>query len=724
MPQGGEEHTKINIPEPKAFIGRRCSAVVETKNAEDESAGKPKVDTWENLRDALRDKFLPNNSSWVARDCLKQLRHTSYIWDYAKDFSSLLLDIQNMSDEDKLHNFISGMQGWAQNKIRRQKVKDLPSTIAAAGTLVNFCSTSLTFDPSPSSKSKKKKKSKDWKKDNQKQDGNEKGKGKMDASSSKPSRQTSDNIAKEEVAYVNATWNDLSDAHSTLMYVDLKIGNKSVVTMEQSRSSSSFGWISVHGGDERKNIGIATLISVIEFEKGLKRGEETYLAALVTVKPDMPIEVPNCVADLLKEFKDVLPLEFPMELPTGRKTNHMIELFPRSLPPARPPYRMSPMELTELRKQLVELSGAPVLFLKKQDGTLLSKASYFTKLDLSSGYWHVRIADGDAPVTTYVTRYGSFEFLVQAIVDWQAPSGIKELRSILGLENYYRKFITGYSKWDTPLTDLLKKNVKWEDHPVAFESRKLNAAEQRYSTHEKDMVAVIHYFQVWRILLLVTNRKKVFAATYMLTQIESEFLDTTKLCPPNDPLYVKLMDQVKHGTVRRYWIEDDMLHFKGGRIVVPQDAGLRRSLLKETHDTPLAERKREVSFPQPLLVPEYLWASVSIDFISGHPKVEGKASIMVVVDKFSKYGIFVAAPTICSSEVADELFYKHVVKHFGVPRDIVSDRDPRFTRRFWTTLFKFMGTDLKFSTANHPKLMGRQNISIICLRVLQALCDY
>ncbi|XP_060191040.1 uncharacterized mitochondrial protein AtMg00860-like [Lycium barbarum] len=50
---------------------------------------------------------------------------------------------------------------------------------------------------------------------------------------------------------------------------------------------------------------------------------------------------------------------------------------------------------------------------------------------------------------------------VQAIVDWQAPQSVKDLRSFLGWANYYRKFIAGYSKKAVVLTDLLKKNVVW-----------------------------------------------------------------------------------------------------------------------------------------------------------------------------------------------------------------------------------------------------------------------
>ena len=57
----------------------------------------------------MLDQFLPYNASWLARDKLKRLRQTGLVRDYKKNLP--FLDIQNMSDEDKLHNFISGMQG-------------------------------------------------------------------------------------------------------------------------------------------------------------------------------------------------------------------------------------------------------------------------------------------------------------------------------------------------------------------------------------------------------------------------------------------------------------------------------------------------------------------------------------------------------------------------------------------------------------------------------------
>lgn len=91
------------------------------------------------------------------------------------------------------------------------------------------------------------------------------------------------------------------------------------------------------------------------------------------------------------------------------------------------------------------------------------------------------------------------------------------------------------------------------------------------------------------------------------------------------------------------------------------------------------ERKKEAGLLQPLLVLIGPWILVSLDFISGFLEVNKLTSVLVVVDRFSKYVVFVVAPSSCPLDVAAELFYKHVEKHFGLPLDIVSDRDARFT---------------------------------------------
>jgi len=166
---------KPKIPEPKAFGGARSSKELEnflwdmehyfsaakvgldeqvniavmyltgdaklwwrTRSKEDLNAGRPKVETWETLKRELKEQFLPNNTSWIAREDLKKLRQDGSVRDYVKKFSSLILDIDNMFEEDITFNFLSGLQPWAQLELRRQKVSDLSSAIAAADGLADF----------------------------------------------------------------------------------------------------------------------------------------------------------------------------------------------------------------------------------------------------------------------------------------------------------------------------------------------------------------------------------------------------------------------------------------------------------------------------------------------------------------------------------------------------------------------------------------------------------
>ena len=78
-----------------------------------------------------------------------------------------------------------------------------------------------------------------------------------------------------------------------------------------------------------------------------------------------------------------------------------------------------------------------------------------------------------------------------------------------------------------------------------------------------------------------------------------------------------------------------------------------------------------------------------------------------MVNQFSKYSVFMAAPEACPTEEITDLFFSHVVKRFSLPKDIVSDRDARFTGHFWVELFKLLGSELKFSTTNHPQTDGQ-----------------
>ncbi|KAL2923900.1 Retrovirus-related Pol polyprotein from transposon 17.6 [Bienertia sinuspersici] len=769
----------------------------------------------------LRKQFLPNNVSWVARDKLRELRHTGSIREYVKQFMSLMLDIDGMSEQDKLYTFIAGLKPWAQTELRRQKVEDLTSAIAAAEALVDWKPRNENTDKGKekaNDKGKKRKfgkfkgsdkKFKRW----NKEDSSSKTDKRDEASTSKkpkfeggcfickgphlarqcPKRQQLLAILSEEnngegahdggdtpprisnMRLLNAM-NTVDAGIDGLMYCKVRLDGKDLMAMFDTGASHNFikesvarklgltakptthtmkavnsaavtsvglvrdanleigswkgrvdllavamddydlvlgikffkkakAYVAPHlggvlisdeanpcflkGESSKSSKNTHGMLSAMQVKKGVKRGEPTFLAALVEVKEDVTMEVPNDIAAILEEYKGLMPEELPKKLPPRRAVDHAIELEPGARPPAKAPYRMGPSELAELRKQLDGLIeagfvrpskapyGAPVLFQRKADGSLrmcvdyralnkvtvknkypiprtddlfdrLSRATYFTKLDLRSGYWQVRIKDGDEPKTTCVTRYGSYEFLVmpfgltnapatfcnlmndvlyeyldrfcvvylddivvysqtlddhvqhlrmvfdklrehelyikkekcefaqteimflghkisngrvrmdekkvQAILNWEEPKSVHELRSFLGLANYYRKFIKGYSDKVSPLTELLKKGEKWQwtercresfdnlkaaissepvlklpefdkpfevhtdasgraiggvlvqgGHPVAFESRKLKEAEERYSAHEKEMLAVVHCLRTWRHYLLGTK---------------------------------------------------------------------------------------------------------------------------------------------------------------------------------------------------------------------------
>ena len=93
-----------------------------TRSSDDAIVGQPKIRTWETLKKELKDQFLPTKTTWMARESLKKLKQTGSVKDYVKEFSSLILDIKDMSKVDKLFNFMSGLQGLAETELRRQGV--------------------------------------------------------------------------------------------------------------------------------------------------------------------------------------------------------------------------------------------------------------------------------------------------------------------------------------------------------------------------------------------------------------------------------------------------------------------------------------------------------------------------------------------------------------------------------------------------------------------------
>ena len=110
---------------------------------------------------------------------------------------------------------------------------------------------------------------------------------------------------------------------------------------------------------------------------------------------------------------------------------------------------------------------------------------------------------------------------------------------------------------------------------------------------------------------------------------------------------------------------------------------------------------------EPLPVPKESWEMITMDFIDGLPTSRGVNCILVIVDKLTKFAHFLPlAHPYTASKVA-LLYMNQVYRLHGFPGSIVSDRDPVFTSHFWQELFKYAGTELRLSTANHPQTDGQ-----------------
>ncbi|KAH9674643.1 Endonuclease [Citrus sinensis] len=502
-------------------------------------------------------------------------------------------------------------------------------------------------------------------------------------------------------------------------------------------------------------------LSAMQFKKAFKK-DPSFLVSIRELNEEgnsrtSPSQVPPRIQAVLDEYKDVMPPELPKKLP---------------------PRREAPF-------------CAPVLFQKKKDGSLrmcidyralnkitiknkypiplivdlfdqLGKARYFTKLDLPSGYYQVRIAKGDEPKTSCTTRYGSFEFLVmpfgltntpatfctlmnkvlqpfldrfvvvylddivvysttledhaqhlrqvlqvlrdnrfflklekcsfaqqeveflghkiaggklmmenakvKVILEWEPPLKVPELRSFLGLVNYYRRFIKGYSAKAAPLTDMLKKNRTWhwsEECQRAFEELKKAISEEPIldlPNHTKpfEVQTDASDFAIGGVLMCSRERQCAFDKR----KASSSPREIGCSCQSGETCGRKLSRSATtpSGLVTQESSAPPHLSMRDNI-----EAYVRTCLVCQQDNV---DHQLPTGLLKPLPLATRPWESVSMDFITSLPKSEGCGSIM----------------------------------------SIVSDRDPRFTGRFWTELFKMLGTDLKFSTSFHPQTDGQTEL--------------
>ncbi|MCO5599560.1 hypothetical protein L7F22_053666 [Adiantum nelumboides] len=214
------------------------------------------------------------------------------------------------------------------------------------------------------------------------------------------------------------------------------------------------------------------LVNDQAFDKSIKSSISTYMIFVKdslngvdeTQVNENGMQVDLELFNFLNQFQDVFIDDIPGELPPKRgDDDHMIELTPGSSPPNKPPYRVSQAQQEEIMRQVNELVEkgmvrpssspfcSPVLLVQKKDGTYrmcvdyralnritiknrfpvprvedlfdkLQGSTYFSRIDLKSGYHQIRIVDEDIVKTAFRTLFGLYEYLVMPFGLTNAPA--------------------------------------------------------------------------------------------------------------------------------------------------------------------------------------------------------------------------------------------------------------------------------------------------------------
>ncbi|KAL0556433.1 hypothetical protein IC582_004947 [Cucumis melo] len=242
----------------------------------------------------------------------------------------------------------------------------------------------------------------------------------------------------------------------------------------------------------------------------------------------------------------------------------------------------------------------------------------------------------------------------------------------------------------------------------------------------------------------------VGAVTMQLAQLTVQLTLRQRIidAQSNDPYLVEKRGLAEAGQTAEFSLSSDGGLLFERRLCVPSDSAVKTELLSEAHSSPFsmhpgstkmyqdlkrvywwrnmkrevaefvskclvcqqvkAPRQKPAGLLQPLSIPEWKWENVSMDFITGLPRtLRGFTVIWVVVDRLTKSAHFVPGKSTYTASKWAQLYMSEIVRLHGVPVSIVSDRDARFTSKFWKGLQTAMGTRLDFSTAFHPQTDGQ-----------------
>ncbi|KAI3824571.1 hypothetical protein L1987_06034 [Smallanthus sonchifolius] len=296
---------------------------------------------------------------------------------------------------------------------------------------------------------------------------------------------------------------------------------------------------------------------------------------------------------------------------------------------------------------------------------------------------------------------------------------------------------------------------------IAYASRQLKIHERNYTTHDLELGAVVFALKIWR-----------------------HYLYGTKCIIYTDHKSLKHIFEQKELNMRqRRWMEllsdyDCEIQYHPGKANVVADALSRKEkpqpirihasrikdmILEEAHKSKYsihhgsdkmykdlrsnywypgmkksiaryvekcltclkvkAEHQKPLGYLQQPEIPEWKWEKITMEFFTKLPRSShGYDTIWVIVDRLTKSRHFLPIREDYKMNKLAQIYVKEIVSRHGVPISIISDRDSRFTSRFWKSFQQELGTKLNLSTAYHPQTDGQSERTIKTLEDMLRAC--
>ncbi|GJX85119.1 putative reverse transcriptase domain-containing protein [Tanacetum coccineum] len=414
-------------------------------------------------------------------------------------------------------------------------------------------------------------------------------------------------------------------------------------------------------------------------------------------------------------------------LPPVRPVEFQINLIPGAALVARAPYRLASSEMKELSEQLQELSdkrfirpssspwGAPVLFVKKKDGSFRMCIDYreLNKLIVKNRYPLPRINGARYSKDGIPNSVWSLRVLGYAIQTNKRICGIHgphEPRS--------EDFVVYCDASHKGLGTVLMQREK----VIAYASQQLKVHEKNYTTHDLE------------------RGSKNLGVNEDVGGIIRRDIPKERLEPRADgtlclhgrswlPCYGDLRSVIMHESHKsKYSIHP-------GSEKMYQDVkklywwpNMKADIATYVSKCLTCARvKAEHQRPSGLLVqpaiPEWKWDNITMDFITKLPRSsQGFDTIWVIVDRLTKSAHFLPIRENDPLDKLARLYLNRIVARHGIPASIICDRDGRFTSNFWKSFQKALGTDISMSTAYHPETDGQSERTIQTLEDMLRAC--